>query len=315
MAERQRHPRPSFSGMNGDRTLDAVRKDIDAVDDALHDLIIRRTQLVEEVRTIKHGWPVKIQPSREAQVLYRRVAKHRGPFPKRDLCAIWRQLITATISFEGPFSVAVYATDDEGDCWDQARDHFGAYVPMSRHATVRSVIEAVRRQDAVVGVLPMPAHGESDPWWRILVTSHREAPRIIGRLPFVPGGNGRRSHADALMICPVVVVPTEHDRSFLAAEADERLPLDQFTQALAKADFKVVFATSWREDARPRAWLFLAEIEGFLDGEDPRLGSVRQALSVPLKQLVGLGGYARPIDPADLDMPPASAGHPPDADS
>ncbi len=53
------------------------------------------------------------------------------------------------------------------------------------------------------------------------------------------------------MICPVVVVPTGHDRSFLAVEADERLPLDQFTQALAKVDFKVVFATSWREDSAP----------------------------------------------------------------
>lgn len=300
----QSHARPQPVAPEAGRTLAEVRQDIDGIDRAIHDLIIRRTELVEEVRAIKSDWAIKIQPSREAEILYELVARHRGPFPKRDLCAIWRQLITATIAFEGPFSVAVHVPEDDAGCWDQARDHFGPFVPMTRYSTVRSVIEAVRKQDSVVGVLPVPRLGEPDPWWRLLVTSHKEAPRIIGRLPFVPGGNGRASANEALIICPIAVTPTGRDRSYLAAEADERLPLDQFTQALTKCELTVVSAAAWHEEQRPLAWFCLAEVEGFVTTEDERLSGLRKLTPVPLKQLVWLGGYAKPLQADELRTAP-----------
>ena len=104
--------------MSRQRTLDEVRTDIDCIDDAIHDLLIRRTALIEEVRSIKRDWRVKIQPSREADIVYRLVERHHGPFPKRDLVAMWRILICATLSFEGPFSVAVYVPREDDGIWD-----------------------------------------------------------------------------------------------------------------------------------------------------------------------------------------------------
>ena len=165
--------------MRGETTLDAVRQAIDSIDDAIQDLIIQRTELVEEVRRLKEDWRVKIQPSREAEIAYRLVARHRGPFPKRELVAIWRQLITATLAFEGPFSVATYMPTPDSGYWDLGRDQYGQFTPMTRHTSVRSAIEAVRRQEATVGVLPLPRHDDADPWWRHLMTSQPEAPRIV----------------------------------------------------------------------------------------------------------------------------------------
>ena len=73
-----------------ERTLDQVRRDIDDIDTSIQDLLIRRTELVEEVRAIKQDWRVKIEPSREAEILYRLIDRHSGAFPRRDLVAIWR---------------------------------------------------------------------------------------------------------------------------------------------------------------------------------------------------------------------------------
>jgi chorismate mutase len=287
--------------MTVDRTLDDVRAEIDAIDDTIQDLIIRRTKLVEEVRGIKRSWPIKIQVSREAEIVYRLIERHHGAFPKRYLVAIWRLLITATLAFEGPFSVAVYLPDDEDGYWDLARDHFGCFTPTTRHGSVRSVIEAVRRQDATVGVLPMPRHDDSDPWWRHIVTEQPEAPRIIARLPFAGPGNGRGgSSLEALAICPVSLTPTGRDRSFFALETEKRLALNQFKGILAEAGLDALFATLWREEERPRSWLFLAEVEGFLATEDRRLERLRQILGKPLNRLLCLGGYAKPLDPAML---------------
>jgi chorismate mutase len=67
--------------MSADRSLDALRREIDAIDESLHDLIMRRTTVVEQVRDLKRGHKVKIRPAREAEILYRLASRHQGPFP------------------------------------------------------------------------------------------------------------------------------------------------------------------------------------------------------------------------------------------
>jgi chorismate mutase len=293
--------------MSRERPLDDVRREIDSIDDNIQDLLIRRTELVEQVRAIKRDWRVKIQPSREAEIIYRLLERHRGPFPKRDLVAMWRILICATLSFEGPFSVAVYAPPGEGGYWDLARDHFGSCTPMTRHGSVRAVIEVVHRQDAVVGVLPLPRHDDADPWWRHIVTSHLDAPKIIARLPFA-GSATVRGGLEALAICPVGLAPTGRDRSFLAVESEHRLGLNQFNGALREVALECVFAAIWREEqAAPQAWLYLAEVDGFLANDDGRLQGFARAFGKPLNRLVLLGGYAQPL-PAESLRTASAAG-------
>jgi chorismate mutase len=295
--------------MNRERTLDEVRSEIDGIDETIHDLLIRRTQLVEDVRSIKRNWRVKIQPSREAEILYRLVERHRGPFPKRDLVAMWRILICATLSFEGPFSVAVYAPAEDGGYWDLARDHFGPCTPMARHGSVRAVIETVHRQDAIVGVLPFPRHDEHDPWWRHIVTSNPEAPKIIARLPFAGLGTGRGNLVEGLVVCPVMVTPTGRDRSFLAAETERGVGLAQLGMALQEAGLVPTFATAWRDEGPPPACLCLIEVDGWLGGDDGRLQRLQGRLGRSLHRLILLGGYAVPIA-ADALGPSPVATHP-----
>jgi|APTNR8051073442_1049403.scaffolds.fasta_scaffold06430_5 chorismate mutase len=296
--------------MSSHRTLDEVRSDIDTIDDTIQDLLIRRTELVREVRAIKHDWRVKIQPSREADIVYRLLDRHQGAFPKRDLVAIWRILICATLSFEGPFSVAVYLPPDETGYWDLAREHFGPCTPMTRHGSVRSVIEAVHRQDAVVGVLPLPRHDDTDPWWRHLVTPQPDAPKVIARLPFAARGTPRGGTLEALAICPVVVVATGRDRSLLAAESERRLGQAPIARALQEAGLNATFVNSWHEEETPQAWLYLIEVEGFLTADDHRLDlfsrGLGQALGRPLNRMLLLGGYALPVPSESLG--PASPG-------
>jgi chorismate mutase len=291
--------------MSSQRTLDEVRAEIDRIDDAIQDLLIRRTALVEDVRLIKREWRVKIQPSREADIIYRLVERHRGPFPKRDLVAMWRILICATLSFEGPFSVAVDVSRQGDEFWGIARDHFGPCTAMTRHDSAGSVIEAVRRQEAIVGVLPMPVHDDADPWWRHLVTAAPNAPKVIARLPFADFTDGGANGPEALVVCPVNVVPTGRDRSYFAAESENRIDLDQLARALRRAGFAPNFAARWRGDGRAQSWLYLAEVEGWLSPDDGRLQSVRQTIGASTPVLIG--GYAIPLTREMLGPSPSAA--------
>ena len=290
--------------MNADISLEALRREIDAIDDAIHDLVMRRTGIVEQVRDVKRDLSIKIKPARECEIIYRLMARHRGPFPKRELFRIWRELIVATLSFEGPFSVAVHVPEDGGGYWDLARDHFGSYTPMTPHDSVRRVIESVRSQEATVGVLPLPRQDDADPWWRHLVTESAEAPRIVARLPFVPAGNGRGGDLEALVVCPVAQEPTGRDRAFLAVETAEPMGMGRLREILSEVGLPAVFIAPWHEQQARDTWLFLAEVDDFLLPDDRRIERFMAAAGEQMRQAIVLGGYAAPLGVDDLAPTP-----------
>lgn len=288
--------------MNEEKLLD-LRRQIDEIDHALHDLIQRRTRIVEGVREIKKDVAVKIRPAREAEILYRLCAEHASPFPKRELCRIWREMIVATLSFEGPFSVAVFHPEETPGYWDLARDQYGTYTPMQRHASARAVVEAVREQRSTVGVLPFPARDKDEPWWRYLVSEGADAPKVICRLPFVPGANTHDRDLDALVICPVPQEETGRDRSILAVEAEADIGFPPIENALSQAGFSAAFQQLWHDPSRPPGWTYLVEVFGFIEPNGRQLARLKDALGGRVARIVHLGGYGTPLSEAELETP------------
>ena len=282
--------------------LRALRREIDAIDDSLHDLIMERTRVVERVREAKKGDKIKIRPAREAEILYRLMARHSGAFPKRELARLWREMIVATLRFEGPFSVSVFVSEDEGGYWDLARDQYGSFTPMTRHVSSRAVVEAVRNGDATVGILPMPRPDDSEHWWRLLVSQAPDTPRIIARLPFITGDTGPGAELDALVVCVVGQEETGRDRSFLAIEAEEDIGFKAIESVLGKAGFSIAFNQTWHDADRPAAWTYLIEIYGFIDAGGRQVQGLADGLGGRVKQLLHLGGYATPLGEADLAL-------------
>ena len=283
------------------RDLTELRREIDAIDDQLHDLLFKRTRIVEEVRAYKSGEAVKIRPAREAEIIYRLFAQHKGPFPKRELFRIWRELIVATLRMEGPFSVGVYMDDSGPGFWDLARDQYGSYTPMTAYPSTRRIIEAVQKQEVTLGILPVPARGEADPWWRRLVFEDDTTPRIICRLPFVDGSNARAGNMDTLVICPVPNEATGRDRTCLALESREQLGAPQLAQAFSDVDLSITFTADTLDPNRPQVWQTFVELDGFIEPGEPRIKAVEDAFNGAITRVVGLGGYATPVSAEELE--------------
>jgi chorismate mutase len=283
------------------RDLTDLRREIDALDDQLHDLLRQRTEIVKEVRTYKQNERIKIRPAREAEIIYRLFAQHSGPFPKREMFRIWRELIVATLRMEGAFSVGVYMSGDDCGFWDLARDQFGSFSPMLPFPSTRRIIEVVQKQEVTVGILPLPERNKDKPWWRRLVFEDDSTPRIIARLPFVPGCNARASGREALVICPVPQEPTGRDRTYLALESDQQLAPAKLTSALSDVGLPVVFTTDCLDPSRPQIWQTLVEVDGFATAEDPRVKAVEDVFENTIKRVVSLGGYATQIDESELE--------------
>jgi len=279
-----------------------LRRQIDEIDDSIQDLLIQRTEIVEHVRDIKEkiGSAIKIRPSREAEILYRLIARHRGSFPKRELARIWRELIVATLSSEGPFSMAVYEREAEPGYWDLARDQYGSFTPATRHTAARRVVAAVQTGEATIGIVPIPRHDDEENWWRHLVSEVPGTPRVIARLPFIGSGNARNTGLEALVICPVEHEETGRDRSYIAIETPENIGFNVIEDALSQTGFSVAFHQLWHDPERPPGWTYLIEIFGYTQPGGRQLTRLADSFGSRISRIVHLGGYAMPLSGPEL---------------
>lgn len=289
-----------------DTPLEDLRREIDEIDTALHDLLMRRSDLAARIGTLKNGASGGgfLRPAREASILRRLVARHEGQLPAAVLVKIWRELMSALVRLQGPFGVAVYVSEQQPGYWDLARDHFGSYTPITTHDSPGQVLSLVIEGQATVAVLPVPQQDDRDPWWRFLL--RRDAPQIIARLPFGDGGTQRGPSVEALAVGRVPVEETGRDRSYFAIETSAEISRSALLAALTAASFDVALLHAWHDPADSGTWLHLAELEGFVQGDDPRLDRIGTRRTEIVRQIWPLGGYAIPFGKVELGLPDKS---------
>jgi chorismate mutase / prephenate dehydratase len=273
--------------------LSGLRGQIDGIDDALHDLILQRAALVARIRDAKDGSdPVFFRPGREVLILRRLLSRHEGILPPGVIVRMWREMITAFVSLQGPFSVAV-SNGEDGGYWDIARDHFGSGASMKRHATPRGVVQAVADGSATVGVVSVPHAGEEQPWWPLFGLGAARV-RICARLPFLAGGNSRGGALGALVLATGPLEETGDDRSFIMIECAEALSRSRLTGAVVKSGFKhhmfVEAGGAAAIDGRVR---YLVEVEGFVADDHSLLTTLVEGEELVESARV-VGAYAIP---------------------
>jgi chorismate mutase len=180
-------------------TLTDLRREIDRIDEAMHELLLERGRIIDRLIATKKTQESgsAFRPAREADMMRRLVQRHRGNLPLDTVESIWRVIISTFTYVQAPF--AVHADLSAGDALmrDSARFHFGFTVPFVPHMGASSVVEAVSASKGDLGLIPAFATAGAGPWWTAL--EFESAPKIIARLPFVE----RADHPAAM---PVFVV-------------------------------------------------------------------------------------------------------------
>jgi len=291
--------------------LDELRREIDRIDDQIHDLIVERAALAGRVASAKgpKAGPAGTmwRPQREAQILRRLMARHRGRFPRAALVRIWREIMSAMLTLEGRFAIAVCApagraagqspgpSGVQPDYRELARDHFGAIAPITTYQAAGAVMRAVTDDPHIVGVLPWPRDEDRDPWWRHLLGG--DGPRIVARLPAVGGDPG----SSALAVARAAVEPTGDDRSFLGIETGDAISRTRLLSCLTAAGCDVGFVATDRERPEPPVDLHLVEVAGYVGAGDRKLAAIREAAPDAIRRVVWLGSHAVPLDADDSE--------------
>lgn len=297
---------------SGDPPLARLRDEIDAIDDSIHDLLMRRMVLANGISEAKRAAGVTgalIRPAREAAILRRLMARHDGTFPFPVVVRIWSEIMSATLVAEGSFKVAVFTVEasDKGHGFASlARAHFGAETPFVPASTESGVLRAVRDGKVSIGVVPVPTDPMSgdvgvsaEPWWLTLAGGGEGRPTIVARLPWLAGAGYGGAPADALVVAMVRPEPSGEDISFLALESSDAVSRDRIRTALAETGLDMTRAVVWHDDTSPGRWQ-LIEVDGFVPEGDERLERFAEHMDEGIGRITVLGGYPKP--------PAASAG-------
>ncbi len=275
---------PPLDGWRGTSAngLAALRAELDAIDDTMHDLLIRRARVVEAVA--RSGKRSALRPGREASIIRRLLARHQGALPPQALYRIWRELLAATTGMQDGFALAVYDPDPGAAYTQLAREQYGALTPLRAHHSPSQAIGELSGGTASVAVLPLPS--ETEGWWTALLHSDIH---VVARLPFWSFRPEGTPSVQALVVAPFPPDASEQDRSLIGLELNDDVSRAKLTAALTRAGFAPGMVLLRRDSGAPVAHA-LVEVEGHVAAADPRLDALAAA-----RRPIVLGGYAVPV--------------------
>ncbi len=277
----------------GSGSLEALRREIDTIDDQMHDLLMQRVEIVRRIGALKGPSDAVIyRPEREAQLLRRLVGRHHGTLPVTDVARVWREVLTASTRLQGDFSLGVFRSDADLSVWQIALSHFGGDTPAIAYNSPSQVINAVTRGEASIGLLPMPQQDDKAPWWPTLLGE--DVPRVVSRLPFiVTRTEAAHDGRGAMVIARNEALPSGADRSLLVMEIGVPASRGKVVETLAGSGIMVGQQIVQNGGDTGGSRLHLLDVEDYVTADDARLASAGMLLDTV--RVTRLGGYATPI--------------------
>jgi chorismate mutase/prephenate dehydratase len=135
--------------------LEALRQQIDAVDEHIQDLIAERAELAQQVAVVKGGKGSAVdfyRPEREVAVLRGVVARNKGPLTDEEMVRLFREIMSACLAQEEPMKVGYLGPEGT---FSQAAvyKHFGHSVRALPLGMIDEVFHEVESGAADFGVV------------------------------------------------------------------------------------------------------------------------------------------------------------------
>ncbi len=278
-------------------SLEEIRKQIDSIDNQVHDLLMQRASLVSSVALAKKESGLQIvQPAREARMMRRLLSRHKGPLPKKTIIRIWRELVGSVSLLQTGLSVVIADESDGYAHWDMAKNYFGSAVPMQVVKGQQAVISQVLEDKSSFAVLPWPELDQEMPWWSHLFNRQNNDQRplsIIGALPYEKTGQDDPSSIfdKALIISKMEFMPSDIDNSFIGLELSADISRARIRDKAEDAGLEVLNLFSGSLSHNTDVKVHLVQVKGFVDDKSAEVEGLRSSFDEECYYCHAMGGY------------------------
>ncbi|MEO6248466.1 MAG: chorismate mutase [Sphingomicrobium sp.] len=140
-----------------------LRDEIDALDDALLDLLERRMTVATKVAQLKgDDGLLKLRPKREGAIVARLAGKARIA-SKALIAHVWRELMAHSRQSQARMEVRLFAPNHAVALREAARERFGRVTPIVAAKSPQAALAAAAAGE-VVALIELGG----EPWWRAL---------------------------------------------------------------------------------------------------------------------------------------------------
>ncbi len=262
------------------KNLSDIREEIDSIDNQVHDLFMRRADLVSSVSAAKKLAGLQIvHPAREAKLIRRLLDRHSGVLPRSTIVRIWRELISSVSLLQTGLSVVVSSSS----YWDIAKNYFGSETPMSNVSSAENALDEVRGNGVYFAVMPWTKSGEDAPWWASLVDENNDL-SIVCALPY--GGDISNDSKKALVVSKIDFMSSDNDISFIGVSLNNNINRDIIINNAKDAGFEMVNIFSNKSDN-----MYLLEVKGFVDSSSDKMLALCKYLDGNFLYCGVIGGY------------------------
>ncbi len=135
--------------------LKKLRKEVDACDQAIVELLNKRANVAYEIGKLKSREGAAIYDPTREEIVYQTVqAKNEGPLPEKALRAIYREIISAAKALEGKTRIA-YLGPEASYTHQASMACFGASMEYAPAHTIADIFSIVESGEADYGVIPI----------------------------------------------------------------------------------------------------------------------------------------------------------------
>ncbi|MDP9413032.1 MAG: chorismate mutase [Pseudomonadota bacterium] len=137
-------------------SLEAIRSEIDRLDDALLELLERRIAASIKVAALKqaeHSDRLRIRPAREAAIIERLTGRARHASPAL-VTQIWRAVMAHSVQTQVRMELVLCADGDKANLLRKVRTRFGEAAPVRWVEDAAEALDAARNREAVAIVAP-----------------------------------------------------------------------------------------------------------------------------------------------------------------
>jgi len=237
-------------------SLPALRTRIDAVDAELLRLIEERASLAQQVAAAKtaagDGGRFALRPAREAQILRKLLTSPHAAAGDALVVRIWRELMSDSLSRQGPFHLACWGGAQPARMAELARLRFGGAPRLTMETKPEAALAAARTLGGVAVLGLPPDHA----WWGRLLAEPRL--RVFAALPCLAASGP----IAALAVAEVEVEPSGGDDTFWVTDAPA--PAAEIEERMARTDVAARLLVQ-------AGGLKLFTLAGYFQAEDPRL--------------------------------------------
>ncbi|MBN1477934.1 prephenate dehydratase [Candidatus Sumerlaeota bacterium] len=152
MAKRKSPPR---KGAARRPNIASLRREIDAIDTEVIELLNRRAVLAQRVGEAKSvRGQAMFDPARQRQILRRLAKRNPGPYPTLSLQRVWTEIMGACLSLEQPLRVG-YLGPESSFSHLAAIHEFGHAMDLRPYVSISDIFHAVEKEHLDCGVVPI----------------------------------------------------------------------------------------------------------------------------------------------------------------